>query len=321
MARAWRIEYDGALYHVLSRGNDKQDIFRDDQDRSRFLESLGEMSERYEIDIFAYVLMGNHYHLLLRTNRPNLSKGMQWLGLAYTRHFNIRHSRSGHLFQGRFKNIIVENDAYLVLLSCYIHRNPLRANIVERLADYHWSSYPVYAYGYKGPEWLNTDMILSQFGNQNMHQAYREKVQAYSEEEKRLWEDLKHGMILGTTEFVKKLKDNYLTGSVQKEIPQQLRIQKDVEPSEIIRKAAAMLDVDIAFYQQSRRIPKSSKANRDLLVYCIWKTGILTNVKIGDIFGVSYSSISHIVKSVQSELDMNKEYRDKFMKLYSLFKM
>ncbi len=85
MARAWRIEYDGALYHVLSRGNEQQDIFRDDQDRTRFLESTGEMSEHFDIDIFAYVLMGNHYHLLLKTNRSNLSKGMQWLGLAYNR--------------------------------------------------------------------------------------------------------------------------------------------------------------------------------------------------------------------------------------------
>ena len=86
MARTWRIEYDGALYHVLSRGNEQQDIFRDDQDRKRFLESTGEMSEHFDIDIFAYVLMGNHcYHLLLKTNRSNLSKGMQWLGLAYNR--------------------------------------------------------------------------------------------------------------------------------------------------------------------------------------------------------------------------------------------
>lgn len=321
MARAWRIEYDGALYHVMSRGNYRQDVFLDDQDRSRFLESTGEMSERYEIDIFAYVLMGNHYHILLRTNRSNLSKGMQWLGLAYTRRFNIRYSRSGHLFQGRFKSIIVENDSYLVLLSCYIHRNPLRANIVERLADYRWSSYPVYAYGYKGPEWLKTDTILSQFGNQNRQQAYREKVQGYSDEEESLWEDLKHGMILGTTEFVKKLRDNYLAGSVQKEIPHQQKIRKDVDASDMIRKAAGILDVDIMFYQQSRRIPKSAKANRDLLVYCIWKTGMLTNGKIGEIFGVSYSSISHIVKSVQSELDMNKEYREKYVKIYSLFKM
>jgi len=209
----------------------------------------------------------------------------------------------------------------MLLLSCYIHRNPLRANIVERLADYRWSSYPVYVYGYKGPEWLKTDTILSQFGNQNRHQTYREKVQGYSEEEKRLWEDLKHGMILGTAEFVKKLRDNFLPGSVHKEIPQQLKIQKDVNPSDLIRKAAAMLDVDMLFFKQSRRIPKSVKANRDLLVYCLWKAGILTNKKIGELFGVSYSSISHIVKSVQSGLERNKEYREKFMKTYSLFKM
>jgi putative transposase len=152
-----------ALYPVLSRGNEQQDVFRDDQDRNRFLETVGEMSERFEMDIFAYVLMGNHYHLLVKTNRSNLSKCMQWLGLAYTRRFNNRHVRSGHLFQGRFKSIIVENDAYLVRLSCYIHRNPLRAKIVERLSDYRWSSYRVYAYGYRGPEWLKTETILSQF--------------------------------------------------------------------------------------------------------------------------------------------------------------
>ena len=98
MGRAWRIEYDGALYHILSRGNEQKDIFYDDQDRLLFLKIIGEMSERFEIDIFAYVLMGNHYHLLLKTNRANLSKSMQGLGLTYTRRFNLRHFRSGHLF-------------------------------------------------------------------------------------------------------------------------------------------------------------------------------------------------------------------------------
>ena len=146
-------------------------------------------------------------------------------------------------------------------------------------------------------------------------------MRSYSEEEKQLWEDLKHGMILGTAECVKKLRDNFLSGSVHKEIPQQLKIQKDVDPSDLIRKAAAMLDVDMLFCKQSGRIPKSVKANRDLLVYCLWKTGMLTNKKIGELFGVSYSSISHIVKSVQSGLERNKEYREKFMKTYSLFKM
>ena len=159
MGRAWRIEFEGALYHILSRGNEQKDIFYDDQDCQLFLKTIGEMSERFEIDVFAYVLMGNHYHLLLKTNRANLSKSMQWLGLTYTRRFNLRHFRSGHLFQGRFKSIIVQNDAYLMRLSCYIHRNPLRAGIVERLADYVWSSYKAYAYGAKAPGWLRRKPI------------------------------------------------------------------------------------------------------------------------------------------------------------------
>ena len=96
---------------------------------------MGEMSDRFDVDIFAYVLINNHYHILFRTNKPNLSKAMQWLGVTYTRRFNNRHARSGHLFQGRFKSLIVENDTYLVRLSCYIHRNPLRARIVKRLIE------------------------------------------------------------------------------------------------------------------------------------------------------------------------------------------
>ena len=103
MSRSWRIEFDGALYHVLSRGNEQQRIFADDQDRQLFLDLIGEMAARFEIDVFAYVLMGNHYHLLIKTYRANLSKSMQWFGANYTRKYNIRHKRSGHLFQGRFK--------------------------------------------------------------------------------------------------------------------------------------------------------------------------------------------------------------------------
>ena len=107
----------------------------------------------------------------------------------------------------------------------------------------------------------------------------------------------------------------------QKETPQQLKIQKDGDPSDLIRKAAAMLDVDMLFFKQSGRIPQSVTANRDLLVYFLWKTGILTNTKIGELFGVRYASISHIVISVQSGLERNKGHREKFMKTYSLFTM
>ena len=102
------------------------------------MKTLGQMAERFDIELFAYVLMSNHYHLLLRTHHANLSKGMHWLGTTYTRRFNLRHRRVGHLFQARYKSILVEDDAYLMQLSCYIHRNPIRAGLVKRLIDYRW---------------------------------------------------------------------------------------------------------------------------------------------------------------------------------------
>jgi putative transposase len=131
MARPWRIQYAGAYYHVLSRGNAGRDVFRDDVDRKVFLETLGETCDRFGVEVYAFVLMTNHYHFLLQTGAANLSRAMQWFGVTYTRRFNSRHFRRGHLFQGRFKSILVESDAYVVELSCYIHRNPLRAGMVK----------------------------------------------------------------------------------------------------------------------------------------------------------------------------------------------
>jgi putative transposase len=140
MARQWRIEYAGALYHVLSGGNQKQDAFLTRGDRLHFLDTIARMAERFEITVFAYVLMPNHYHLLLKTDQPNLSRAMHWIGCTGTVGFNYRNARVGHLFQGRFKSILAENDAHLFQLSCYIHRNPVRAGLTEHLADYPWSS-------------------------------------------------------------------------------------------------------------------------------------------------------------------------------------
>ena len=111
---------------MMSRGNDGQRIFLSDADRELFLETIGEMAERFDIDIFAYVLMPNHYHILARTNHANLKQAMHWFGTSYTRRFNNRNVRRGHLFQGRYKSILVQNDAYVTQLSCYIHRNPLK---------------------------------------------------------------------------------------------------------------------------------------------------------------------------------------------------
>ena len=293
MARAWRIEYEGALYHVLSRGNNGSDIVFDDSDRQLFLDSLEELAERFEIDIVAYVLMDNHYHLLLCTQRANLSKSMQWFGATYTKRINVKHNRSGHLFQGRSKNMLVENDAYLLQLSYYIHRNPLRAGLVKRLASYAWSSYRAYAYGNVISKWFNTKVMLSQLRNvADKHKAYQEHAQKYSKEEQRLWEDLRHGIFLGTEEFAEKIKKRYLPDVPNAEIPHQKQLAKNIDSEVVLLKAVKLLKCSPENYSKTARISEIDKLNRDLLIYLMWQLGQLTNQQIGEKFGLSYSAVS-----------------------------
>jgi len=321
MARQWRIEYEGALYHILSRGNQQQDIFLADGDRHRFLDVMGEMSDRFEVDIIAYVLMDNHYHILLRTKNPNLSKSMQWMGTTYTRRFNLKHLRSGHLFQGRYKSIIVENDAYLLRLSYYIHRNPLRAGLVQRLADYPWSSYPAYAYKKKHPEWLKTDVILKQYNVKDKRRAYRQKVQKYSDEKNRIWEDVRHGLIYGSQHFVDEIKSNYLFDQSLDELPQLKRVLKDTEPNIIFHKTAEILGCSVESFKKSRRISEDDKDNRDLLIYFLWETGMYTNREIGKLFGLTYSSISRRVSLTKNRLKIKRQLNKGYQNLKSLIKV
>jgi REP element-mobilizing transposase RayT len=322
MSRAWRIEYKGALYHLLSRGNEGGDIFVDGDDRQSFLDTIEEMTQRFEMDVFAYVLMSNHYHLLIRTRRANLKKAMHWFGTTYTQRFNRRHFRSGHLFQGRYQSIIVENEAYLLQLSYYIHRNPLRAGIVRRLADYRWSSYKVYAYGRKTPKWLSTDLILSQFeGEQDRHKSYREKVQKYAQEEKRPFEDLRHGLVVGSLQFAEKVRKKYLPSRLEPAMPQQRQLANTVDLQSFLATAGKRLQCDVEEFVQAGRLSGAEKDKRDLLVYFIWQAGHLSNEQIGNLFGISYSAVSHIVRLFKAKLENDQKVQAKFAWLNSLFKL
>jgi REP-associated tyrosine transposase len=322
MARPLRIEYEGAYYHVLSRGNKQQAIFLSDNDRYIFLSTLGRLSERFEVDIIAFVLMDNHYHLLFRTNRSNLSKSMQWLGTTYTTVFNLSHSQKGHLFQGRFKSILVENIPYLMQLSCYIHRNPLRAGIVQRLIDYRWSSYPGYAYNRWCPEWLKTDLILSQFGADNDgRKAYRQKVQQYVEEKGSIWEDVRHGVLYGSQVFIDRIRKDFLGEERKAEISVQKNIFDDINLGEIIKTAAAALNIDIQSLKRSRRISKADMISRDMLVYHMWQSGRFSNSEIGGQVGLTISSVSRRVGIFQTLLDRDKGILARYEKYKSMIKV
>jgi len=171
MARQIRIEYAGATYHVVARGNRGALVFEDDQDRKIWLETLGEACAKTGWRIHAYALMGNHYHLLLETPEANLVAGMKWFQGAYTQRFNARHKVFGHLFQGRYKAVVVDGEEgnYFGVASTYIHLNPARAKLVrvgvEPLARYAWSSYPWYLKnGRLAPGWLVTERVLGSLG-------------------------------------------------------------------------------------------------------------------------------------------------------------
>lgn len=322
MSRPWRIEYEGALYHVLSRGNNRCDIFLDGKDRLDFLDVLGEMSERFEVDVFAFTLMKNHYHLLLKTRHRNLSKSMQWLGVTYSRRFNNRHRRSGHLFQGRFKSILVQNDNYMLRLSLYIHRNPLRAGLVNRLADYQWSSYRYYAYGIKQPEWLNAETILNQLKNTaDPHKAYRESAQKYAHEEPSLWEDLKHGFILGGRQFAAEIKRQHLPEKPHREIPQQRKLREDIDVDGVAIKIAKALGIDIDSYRRRPRLYGEEALKRDLLMYILWLHGHWSNQKIGALFDLSYSSVSRRVALLKQRLVEDDDLNQIVKRLKSQIKM
>ena len=320
MTRQWRIEYEGALYHVMSRGNDGRQIAKDDHDRQAFLELLGKMSSRFGNEIYGYVLMDNHYHLLLRTRLGQLSRGMQWLGQTYTRQYNLRHRRSGHLFQGRFKSFLVEDDRYLLGLSCYIHRNPLRAGMVRRLVDYRWSSYPAYAYGRKKPDWLKTEVLLGFYFRKNRHAEYRKQVQEYSKEEKKVWEDVKHGLFMGSPEFIEKLRKRYLKKQ-DKEMPQQRQVLKGEGLRRKIWEAAESLGLEMDKLRQRGRVKAHEKESRDVLVYLLWENGIYTNAEIGELFGLSYSAVSKQAGLLQLKLLKDKQLKRKYDEVKSLFKM
>jgi len=321
MARQWRIEYPGALYHVLSRGNGRQAIFLTDGDRDLFLDLLQELSERFTIEVYAYVLMGNHYHLLLKTLDANLSKGMQWFGTAYTRKFNLLNNQSGHLFQGRFKCIIVENDNYLLRLSCYIHRNPIRAGIVERLSDYKWSSYHYYAYRKKAPAWLKTSLILGQVNGKDKYQAYRLKVQQYANEKGSVWEDVRHGLVYGSESYLQDLKKRFLSSQKDVELPQHNRLYRDADPKKILEIASAAMQIDIETVRKTKRIPKRLRDQRDLLIYLLWESGRFANQQIGSLLGISYSNVSRRIIEFKKKLGNDSELRGRYKELSALIKV
>jgi REP-associated tyrosine transposase len=205
MARPLRITFPGAFYHVASRGNERKAVFKSLRDRKKFLEYLESATQRYDARIHAYCLMDNHYHLLLETPSGNLSQIMRHINGAYTTYFNVKRGRSGHLFQGRYKAILVDIDEYAKELSRYIHLNPVRAKIVETPEEYDWSSYQFYIGKQGAAKWLYRDFILGYFGKKiaSAQKGYQKFVNALAfQEYDSPLEQVVSSTLLGSADFI-----------------------------------------------------------------------------------------------------------------------
>jgi REP element-mobilizing transposase RayT len=208
MARKLRVQYPGAIYHVMNRGDRREPIFKDDQDRRRFLETLGEACDKTSWQVHVYCLMGNHFHLVVETPKANLVAGMKWFLGTYTSRFNRRHKLFGHLFSGRYKSLIVDGsgDGYLRTVCDYVHLNPIRAKLLppeEPLQAYRWSSYPEYLKRMgQRVGWLRVDRVLGELGIQRDNTAGR-RLFAQAMEERRgkdkpgEWKAVRRGWFLG----------------------------------------------------------------------------------------------------------------------------
>ena len=220
MGRAPRIEFSGAIYHVMNRGNQLGPVFRDDVDRGCFLRTLEGTCVSAGWAVHSFVLMGNHYHLLIETSRPTLVKGMQYLDSTYTRRFNVRHKSFGHLFQGRYKALLVdgEHPGYFLTVSDYIHLNPVRAKRVgdlQELLKDPWSSAGWLAGARRGcPKWLRWERVYGELGLKSWRARARREYRDYLgrrigevREAEAAWKPIRQGWCLGTESFVAEMKE------------------------------------------------------------------------------------------------------------------
>lgn len=286
MARPLRLEYPGAFYHVLNRGNNLEHIFRNERDREKFLILIGKMKDRFSLGIHTYCLMDNHYHLLIETKEPNLSQAIQWLNVSYAIYFNRRYRRPGHLFQGRFRAILIEADEYLRPLSRYIHLNPVRAKLVSTPDLYFWSSYRALIGKTRIPRFLEVDWLLSNFSEKRKEamRKYRAFVEGMDMTKlKNPNKEIFGSFILGRKHFVTWVKETFLLGKDDnKEIPQLKQLKTRVDPRRVVDEVCK--EFGCSTEQVLKKGTKRNKA-REAAIYLAKELSGLTCRDLGIYFG------------------------------------
>ena len=287
MARPLRIEYEGALHHVTSRGNDRAKIFFTDTDRVAFLDLLGEAVDRFSWICHAYCQMTNHYHLVIETPNANLSRGMRHINGVYTQRINKLNKRSGHVFQGRFKSVLVEKESHLLELARYVVLNPLSAGMVRSAKDWRWSSYRATAGMTECPSFLTANWILAQFdrSRSKAQHAYRRFVRQGRGVE--LWEELRRSCLLGTDAF-------------EAEVAPLLSEQRSAIDFPRSQRLAARPSLQELFSGVSDKVTRNAKIREAMRIH------EYTLRELSEHLGLHYSTISVVTKRMDEEQKRQK---------------
>ena len=312
MARPLRIQYAGAIYHAMARGNGRQRIFHEDRDYQRMTDGLAKTVGRTGWEVFAFVWMPNHIHLFFRTPQPNLSKGMQYLLSGYANWYANRHQTPGHLFQGRFKGELIEGESYFWTVSRYLHLNPVRGRrpLVGHPADWHWSSYGGYANSRRQLDFVCYDSVYDAWqgeaGGKDAARAYQRFVESgLAETPANPLLDAWEGWLLGSEDFVKRIKAKFSESSSTNR-SRQARQLAAMDPARIIQAVADHFGEDVLEYRQRR----SSAAGRDLAAYLAHRRTTATLGALAADFGLTNpDSVSNLIRRAEKKRESSHKQR------------
>jgi REP element-mobilizing transposase RayT len=312
LARPLRLEFPGAIWHVTSRGNEKGAIFRDSSDRKAFLQVLAKVVDRFHWRVHAFVLMGNHYHLLMETPEPTLSRGMRELNGIYTQRFNKRHERVGHLMQGRFKGILVEKESHLLELTRYVVLNPVRAGLVGLPALWRWSNYRATAGLEAPPEWLDVAWTLGQFARDESlgRQRYQEFVAVGLSNPTRPFDAVRGQIFLGSETFWRTTHAHAAGTTLSEEFPQAQRLRPRPSIDRVVRATAASFGVDPSSLIRMRNQPAKA------ICAHLARTEALEKLKnIGRVLAVRPSWAARLARRGETIIANNSVLRQKALQI------
>lgn len=318
MSRPLRIEFEGAWYHVMNRGANRQDIFLQSGDYESFLRLLADCRKLWALEIHAYCLLKNHYHLLVRTPRGNLGRAMRHLDGVYTQYFNRDHKRDGPLFRGRYKAILVDAESYLLQVVRYIHLNPVTAKLAQLPEVFPWSSYRYYLDPRNSPSALERKVVLDQFGRAKdaIQQLKRFTLAGMDEETEKFYSRQRYSHILAKENFLARIKQMFLTaGPASPEIP---KLTELIPRPPTIEETVFLVAQAYELPKQLVLAPKSTLARqaRSAAIYLCRSVGGWPLVAIGRVFGgYKDSSIGSIVARMTQRLKDNGPLQSRLLEI------